>query len=91
MTDLTSPDVLALIDALIQYIVLPAAAILWSHNRRINRIDAEILRILTVLEERATARTQDLEVQERATKALNEAVQRMTERIDRFIEQGAGR
>ena len=87
MTDLLTPDLLVVLDRLVQWVILPAAAMLFAHNRRINRIDAEILRILTILEERANARTEDREAERATFNDLKAALDRLTDRLDRTVDK----
>lgn len=45
------------INAIVQWLVLPMIAIIWTHEKRLNGNDKEILRLLTILEERERNRS----------------------------------
>ena len=63
-----------MLNALVQWVIIPALIWLWSHEKRINNADRETMRMLTIIEEREKAR-QNLRVVENETLAdLHKAI-----------------
>lgn len=72
------------LDRLVQWLILPAIAVIWSMNNRLSMHDREILRILTILEERDHRRGEDREDWQVTVKTLREATQVLAEKISRM-------
>ena len=53
------PELWSILDRLMQWLILPAIAFLWAMNGRLSSHDREILRILTILEERNSRRDEE--------------------------------
>ena len=83
----------AWINAIVQWLVLPMLAVIWTHEKRLNGNDREILRLLTVLEEReklrAVARENEHETNKRLDHALEmqaEAINKLNDRLDELAK-----
>lgn len=85
------------LNALIQWIILPAIAWLWAiHGRvsahekatseRFGAQDKEIIRLLTILEEREKARATLRQGEIDAIAELHKAIKSMNERLDHLSE-----
>lgn len=81
------PDVWVVLDRLMQWLIIPAAGAVWWLTNRMGSMDREILRILTVLEERNSRRSEDREETAAAFKQLREAIQKLTEKIDTLARE----
>jgi L-lactate utilization protein LutB len=53
------PNLWSILDRLMQWLILPAVAFIWAMNGRVSAHDREILRILTILEERNARRDEE--------------------------------
>jgi ribosomal protein L29 len=80
-----------LIDRLIQWLILPAIAWLWAlqtratdTERSILRVEGEIARLLTVLEERERRRVEDREEFAEAVKELKAAITGLSAKLDQL-------
>lgn len=89
MDDLIHPDVWFVADRVIQWLVLPLLVGWWHLIKRMDGADREILRIVTMLEERANRRLEDRDEQERAIAALTRAIEKLEAKIDKLTVQGA--
>ena len=87
MDDLIHPDVWAVADRVIQWLVLPLLIGWWHLIKRMDGADREILRIVTMLEERAQRRTEDRDEQERAVSRLTAAIEKLEAKLD-LVFQG---
>lgn len=80
------PITLHVLDRLIQWLVIPLVMwVVWL-NKQSNKHDKEIYKILTVLEERNKTRDEDLNRQQEATRQLHEAIEKLSLRLDRLLE-----
>ena len=48
-----------LFDALMKWVIIPVAAVLWVHNQKLGSHEKEVLRIMTLLAERKDQRDED--------------------------------
>lgn len=81
------------LDRLIQWIIIPVAVVIYSHNKRHNehekkfiRMEGENARILSILEERQKQRDADKKSEDATFKSLAEAVTKLNERLDALFE-----
>jgi len=65
---------------------VPAVVVIWQLNGRISRQEREILRILTILEERERRRDEDREDNAQIFKNLHAAIETLSVKIDRLHE-----
>lgn len=76
------PEVWSILDRLMQWLILPAIAFIWAMNVRVSTHDREILRILTILEER-NARHEGEKVEwAKVVTRLEAAVEKLSNKID---------
>jgi hypothetical protein len=79
-------DYLPMINAIMQWLIVPAVVVIWQLNGRISRQEREILRILTILEERDKRRNEDRENNSEIFKNLHAAIETLSVKIDRLHE-----
>jgi len=79
-------DYLPMINAIMQWLIVPAVVVIWQLNGRISRQEREILRILTILEERERRRDEDREDNAQIFKNLHAAIETLSVKIDRLHE-----
>lgn len=75
-----------LIDRLIQWLIIPAIVVLWSLHSRQNESERHILRLMTIMEERDKQYQADNRHAEGAFNSLKEVIEKLSERMDRFLE-----
>jgi len=74
------------LNLLIQWLILPAIMWVWTHERRINGLERDIIKTLTILEERNKRRDEDkMEVAD-LMKELRNEIARLGQRIEKIIE-----
>lgn len=76
------PELWTVLDRLMQWLIIPAAAGMWFLNTSVSKHDREILRILTILEERNHRRDEDRDDNKAAFEKLYTAIEHLTEKID---------
>jgi hypothetical protein len=79
-------DYLPIVNAAMQWLIVPAVVVIWQLNGRISRQEREILRILTILEERDKRRNEDRENNSEIFKNLHAAIETLSAKIDRLHE-----
>jgi RNAse (barnase) inhibitor barstar len=75
-----------LFDALMKWVIIPMAAILWVHNQKIGAHDKEVLRIMTLLSERKEQRDEDRAELKEALRDLRAAILRLDQRLADFAQ-----
>ena len=73
-----------LLDALMTWIIIPMAAVLWVHNQKIGGHEKEVLRIMTLLSERKDQRDEDRAELKEALRDLRAAILRLDQRLADF-------
>ena len=73
-----------LFDALMKWVIIPMAAILWVHNQKLSSHEKEVLRIMTLLSERKDQRDEDRAELKEALRDLRAAILRLDERLVDF-------
>ena len=71
-------------DALMKWVIIPMAAILWVHNQKLGAHEKEVLRIMTLLSERKDQRDEDRAELKEALRDLRAAILRLDERLADF-------
>ena len=71
-------------DALMKWVIIPMAAILWVHNQKLGSHEKEVLRIVTLLSERKDQRDEDRAELKEALRDLRAAILRLDERLADF-------
>jgi hypothetical protein len=82
----TMTDYLPVINAVMQWLIVPSVVVIWHLNGRISRQETEILRILTILDERERRRDEDREDNSQIFKNLHAAIETLSAKIDRLHE-----
>ena len=80
------PDIWTIADRVMQWLILPGLAAIWWLVQRQNTSEREILRILTILEERNERRLEDRARSDEAVDRLQYSIMTLSEKLDRFIE-----
>jgi RNAse (barnase) inhibitor barstar len=85
-----------LFDALMKWVIIPMAAMLWVHNQKISSHEKEVLRIMTLLAERKDQRDEDRAELKEALRDLRAAILRLDQRLADFAlaqtaQSGSGR
>ena len=70
-----------LVDALMKWVIIPMAAMLWVHDQKIGSHEKEVLRIVTLLSERKEQRDEDRSELKEALRDLRAAILRLDERL----------
>lgn len=70
-----------LVDALMKWVIIPMAAMLWVHDQKIGSHEKEVLRIVTLLSERKEQRDEDRAELKEALRDLRAAILRLDERL----------
>lgn len=73
-----------ILNVLIQYLVLPAVIMIWQHEKRLGGHDKEILKALTILDERNKRRDEDREEVASILRDLRTEIARLAERIEKL-------
>ena len=73
-----------MLDALMKWVIIPMAAILWVHNQKLSSHEKEVLRIMTLLSERKDQRDEDRAELKEALRDLRAAILRLDERLADF-------
>ena len=79
------PEIWMALDRLMQWLVIPAVVIAWHVLGRVNNHEKDILRILTMLEERNARRAEDREDTTAAIKSVHAEVVGLGSRIERAL------
>lgn len=79
------PLTIAILDRVVQWLVLPLLVGYVYLSRQVTTQDKEILRILTILEERNKIRDEDLARNQNSVNKLFGAIEKLTDRLDSFI------
>ena len=79
------PEFWTVLDRVVQWLIIPALVAAWYLNRRVDSQEREILRILTILEERNQRRSEDREDSAAAFTALRGAIERLSSKIDEIL------
>ena len=77
-------DLWPLVDALMTWVIIPIAAVLWVHNQKLAAHDREVLRIVTLLSERKEQRDEDHAELNDALRDLRSAIQLLDQRLAAF-------
>jgi hypothetical protein len=77
-------DLWPLVDALMTWVIIPMAAVLWVHNQKLAAQDREVLRIITLLSERKDQRDEDHAELNGALHDLRGAIQHLDQRLADF-------
>lgn len=91
------PELWPILDRVMQWLIIPAIAALWALHAKLNASDSinaarhsdaekNILRLMTILEERDKQRQNDNRHAEKAFSDLQEVIEKLSERLDRFME-----
>jgi hypothetical protein len=78
----------AVIDRLVQWLIIPAIAFIWALQGRVGKSEREILRILTILEERNVRRDEDRQDSAKTVALLHEAITKLNDKLDLIMGQG---
>ena len=70
-----------LFDALMKWVIIPMAAMLWVHNQKVVSNEKEVLRIMTLLSERKDQRDEDRAELKEALRDLRAAILRLDQRL----------
>jgi hypothetical protein len=73
-----------LADRLMQWLIVPGVVVIWWLTQRQSEIEREVLRIITILEERNVRRTEDQAANLSAIAELKAAIDKLTDKIDRM-------
>ena len=73
-----------LFDALMTWVIIPMAAVLWVHNQKIGSHEKDVLRIMTLLSERKDQRDEDRAELKEALRDLRAAILRLDQRLGDF-------
>jgi RNAse (barnase) inhibitor barstar len=73
-----------LFDAMMKWVIIPMAAMLWVHNQKIGSHEKEVLRIMTLLSERKDQRDEDRAELKEALRDLRAAILRLDQRLGDF-------
>ena len=73
-----------LFDAMMKWVIIPMAAMLWVHNQKIGSHEKEVLRIMTLLSERKDQRDEDRAELKEALRDLRAAILRLDQRLADF-------
>ena len=76
------------LDKIIQWLIIPVVAVAYNLYQRVNSQEKEILRILTILEERERRRNEDRETELSANKALKESIDKLNTKLDDMMTKG---
>jgi len=77
-------EIWTLFDALMKWVIIPMAAMLWVHNQKIGAHEKEVLRIMTLLSERKEQRDEDRAELKEALRDLRAAILRLDQRLADF-------
>jgi len=80
------PGLWEIVDRVMQWLIVPGIVMVWWLNQRQSTLDREILRILTILEERNSRRSEDRETDAASYRRLQASIDSLAEKLDRFIE-----
>lgn len=83
-------DLWSLLDALMTWVIIPIAAMLWVHNQKLATHDRDVLRIVTLLAERKDQRDEDRAELNEALRDLRAAIQRLDQRLADFALAQSG-
>ena len=83
-------DLWTLIDALMTWVIIPMAAMLWVHDQKLGTHDKEVLRIMTLLAERKEQRDEDRAELKEALRDLRAAILRLDQRLADFALTSPG-
>lgn len=72
-----------MLEAIAQYLVIPVLAWLWVHDRKLAAQDREIAKLIVILEERNSRRSEDREEFHQSVKKLHEAIERLDQKLGR--------
>ena len=73
-----------LFDALMKWVIIPVAAVLWVHNQKLGSHEKEVLLIMTLLAERKDQRDEDRAELKEALRDLRAAILRLDQRLADF-------
>ena len=73
-----------LFDALMKWVIIRMAAILWVHNQKLGSHEKEVRRIMTLLSERKDQRDEDRAELKEALRDLRAAILRLDQRLADF-------
>lgn len=73
-----------LFDALMKWVIIPMAAIIWVHNQKSGAHEKEVLRTMTLLSERKEQRDEDRAELKKALHDLRAAILRLDPRLADF-------
>ena len=76
------------LDKIIQWLIIPLVVVAYNLYQRVNSQEKEILRILTILEERERRRNEDRETELSANKSLKESIDKLSAKLDDIMSKG---
>ena len=76
------------LDKIIQWLIIPVVAVAYNLYQRVNSQEKEILRILTILEERERRRNEDRETELSANRSLKESIDKLSSKLDDIMTRG---
>jgi RNAse (barnase) inhibitor barstar len=77
-------EIWTLFDALMKWVIIPMAAVLWVHTQKIGNHEKDVLRIMTLLSERKDQRDEDRAELNDALRDLRAAILRLDQRLADF-------
>jgi hypothetical protein len=81
-------DLWLILDRMMQWLILPAIAVIWNVSNRTTKTEQEVLRILTILEER-NARHNDEKINTAELfKELRSSIDKLTDKLDKLTSGG---
>jgi len=70
------------LNAIIQYLIVPAIVWLWAHDKRLDAHDREITKLVTILQEREKAAQANVKREADAMSELRDIMTKMSDRLD---------
>ena len=78
---------LPVIHSVLQWVVAPALVWLWTHERRLASGEREILRLLTIIDERHKQRDEDRQAEAEILRDLRDQIRRLADKLDKLDER----
>jgi len=70
------------LNAIIQYLIVPAIVWLWAHDKRLDAHDREITKLVTILQEREKQQAANVKREADAMSELRDIMTKMSDRLD---------
>lgn len=74
------------LNAIIQYLIVPAIVWLWAHDKRLDAHDREITKLVTILQEREKAAQANIQREADAMSDLRDIMAKMSDRLDALAQ-----